>query len=67
MRAIGGILHRKCTLGTNLWVRTFEPSLFEPRVACLVKMNGDFAGTGKSVRPKRGVRAYRVRASEVRL
>ena len=45
----------------------FEPSLFEPRVPCLVEMNGDFAGTGKSVRPKCGVRAYQVGASEVRL
>ena len=67
MQAIGGILHRKCTLGTNLGVRAFEPSLFEPRVSYLVKMNGDFAGTGKSVRPKRGVRAYRGQASEVGL
>ena len=57
MRAISGILHTKCTLGTSLGVRAFEPSLFEPRVACLVKMNEDFAGTGKSVRPKCGVRA----------
>ena len=60
MRAIGGILHRKCTQGTSLGVRAFEPSLFEPRVACLGKMKGDFAGTGKSVRPKRGVQAYQV-------
>ena len=54
MRTIGGILHRKCTLGTSLGVLAL---LFEPRVARLVKMNGDFAGTGKSVKPKCGVRA----------
>ena len=49
VQAIGDILHRKCTLGTSLGVRAFEPSLFEPRVACLVKMNAVFSGTGKSV------------------
>ena len=43
----------------------FQPSLFEPRVACLVKMNRDFAVTEKSVQPKCGVRAYRVQDSEV--
>ena len=50
-----------------LWgpVSGFEPSLFEPRVVRLVKMNRDCARTGKSVQPKRGVRAYQVQASEV--
>ena len=50
MRDISGILHRKCTLRTSLGVCAFKPSLFEPRVACLVKTNGDFARTGESVR-----------------
>ena len=44
----------------DLGVQAFESPLFEARMAYSVKMNGDFARTGKLARLKRGVGAYRV-------